>query len=209
MCHAVALLQSWLMAKERLRSPRARLFVALDLPDEIREGVVAWQRQALGDRALRPVRPESLHLTLVFLGYHPEKQIDRITEAALPPGGAAPELRFVEEPRGVPRGKRPRLYAIEAESEETVALQARISDRLEEARFYKPEKRSFWPHLTVARVKPERRGSRKPALVKDPPARVPEPLLRPFRAVRLRLYRSFLRPQGAEYVPVAEIQLDK
>ena len=45
------------MAKERLKSPRARLFVALDLPDRVRDGLVAWQREALTDPALRPVAP--------------------------------------------------------------------------------------------------------------------------------------------------------
>jgi hypothetical protein len=30
------------VTKERLKSPRARLFVALDLPEETREGIVAW-----------------------------------------------------------------------------------------------------------------------------------------------------------------------
>jgi hypothetical protein len=32
------------VAKQRLKSPRARLFVALDLPDEIREAIasVGW-----------------------------------------------------------------------------------------------------------------------------------------------------------------------
>jgi 2'-5' RNA ligase len=72
-----------IVAKQRLKSPRARLFVALDLPDEIRDGIVAWQRAELGDSALRPMRPEQLHVTLAFLGYHPEKRIERIAEAAL------------------------------------------------------------------------------------------------------------------------------
>ena len=50
------------------RPRRQRLFVALDLPERIRAGVAAWGREELLDPALRPVRPESLHITLVFLG---------------------------------------------------------------------------------------------------------------------------------------------
>ncbi|MGN6217756.1 MAG: 2'-5' RNA ligase family protein [Solirubrobacterales bacterium] len=69
------------MAKERLKSPRARLFVALDLPDRIREGIAAWGREALSDPALRPVPVESLHVTLAFLGYRPEKEVERIAAA--------------------------------------------------------------------------------------------------------------------------------
>jgi 2'-5' RNA ligase len=195
------------VAKERLKSPRARLFVALDLPDDVREGIVEWQR-GLDDPALRPVRPESLHMTLVFLGYHPEKQIERIAEAVLGVSAPAPEVRLEPEPVGVPRGRRPRLFALDAPSEGAVELQRQVEERLVEARFHQPEKRSFWPHLTVARVKPERRGSRKPALVESPPGPIPERLFRPFAAVRLTLYRSHLRPQGAEYVSLAEKDLE-
>jgi 2'-5' RNA ligase len=191
------------VAKERLKSPRARLFVALDLPEEVREGIVAWQRKALDDPALRPVKPESLHMTLVFLGYHPEKEIERIAEAALGVDARAPEIRLDPEPVGVPRGRRPRLFALDAPSEGAVELQSQVERRLVEARFYEPEKRAFWPHLTVARVRPERRRSRKTALVESRPGPLPEQLFRPFSALRLTLYRSHLRPQGAEYIPMA------
>jgi 2'-5' RNA ligase len=196
------------VAKERLKSPRARLFVALDLPPGVRDEIVAWQHEALRDPALRPVRPESLHMTLVFLGYHPEKEIDRIAEAALGVDAAAPIVRLEPEPVGVPRGKRPRLFAIDAPSKGAVELQGQVEGRLVEAGLHKPEERPFWPHLTVARVKPERRGSRKPALVEVPPAPLPEhTFLRPTALVRLVLFRSHLRPQGAEYVPLAETDL--
>jgi 2'-5' RNA ligase len=195
------------VAKERLKSPRARLFVALDLPEEVREGIVAWQR-GLTDPALRLVKPESLHMTLVFLGYQAEKDIDRIAEAALGVDTTAPEIELVPEPVGVPRGKRPRLFALDTPSEGAVELQRQVEERLVEARFYKPEKRPFWPHLTVARVKPEKRGSRKPALVEGPLPPLPErTFFRPFRAVRLVLFRSHLRREGALYEPMAKLEL--
>jgi 2'-5' RNA ligase len=196
------------MAKERPKSPRARLFVALELPDDVREGLAAWQRAELKDEALRALAPETLHLTLVFLGYKPEKKIELIGETAL---GAArgtepPQVRVLPEPIGKPKG-RPRLYAIEAEAEGVVALQTRISDALAAARLYRPEQRPFWPHLTAARVRRAKRGSRGLAIVKEPPGRLPEELCEPFFCRRVRLYRSFLRPEGAEYVPMAQLEL--
>ena len=196
------------MAKERLKSPRARLFVALDLPEPAREAIVAWQREELDDPALRPVKAESLHMTLVFLGYRPEKEIERIAAAALDVELPAPEIELQREPVGVPRGKRPRLFALGAPSESAIALQAAVERKLVGERFYEPEKRPFWPHLTVARVRPERRGSRKPALVERRPGPLSEhTFLRPIPLVRLVLFRSHLRPQGAEYVPLAETDL--
>lgn len=195
------------VAKERLKSPRARLFVALDLPDGVRDAIVAWQRSELTDPALRVVRAESLHLTLAFLGYHPEREIEAIADAALGAGSAAPEVRFAPEPKAIPSRKRARLFALGGEAEEVVAMQAEVSDRLEGEGFYEPEKRPFWPHLTVARVKQERRGSRRPTVVSTAPGPLPDELCEPFRCVRLALYRSYLRPQGAEYVPLAQLPL--
>jgi RNA 2',3'-cyclic 3'-phosphodiesterase len=195
------------VAKERLKSPRARLFVALDLPQDVRAGLVDWQRTALADPALRPVRAEALHMTLVFLGYHAEKDVKAIAKAALATDAEAPAVELAAEPVGVPPGKRPRLIALGTNSDETVELQRGVEERLVAGGFYEPEKRPFWPHLTVARVKPEARGSRKPALIKTPPHPLPEHMFRYFRPTRLVLFKSHLRRTGAEYEPMAELEL--
>jgi len=205
------------VAKERLKSPRARLFVALDLPEDVRDGLAEWQRDQLTAEELRPARPETLHMTLAFLGYHPEKEIDRIAEAATAGlESAAPEARLLPDPVGVPRGRsRPGLFAIEADSPGAIELQAEVESRLVAARLYEPEKRDFWPHLTVARVRSERRppesGGRRrrgrPLRVEAPPGPLPDALLQPFFCVRVALYRSLLRPSGAEYVSMANVEL--
>jgi RNA 2',3'-cyclic 3'-phosphodiesterase len=194
------------VAKERLKSPRARLFVALDLPDEVRAGLVAWGREALADPSLRPVAPESLHVTLAFLGYRPEKEIERIAEVVEESVGPAPWVELRDPEQRPPRG-RARLYALPVISPGTEALQAGLERRLVEEGFYKPEKRPFWPHVTVARVRPEARGSRRPAVVSGPPGPVPERLAEPRIAIRMTLYRSVLQPSGARYVPLAQVKL--
>ena len=199
------------MAKERLKSPRDRLFVALDLPDAVRDGLAAWQENALTDPALRPVRREALHVTLCFLGYHPERAIESVASVVT---GVAPrrvEIRLEPVPVPVPP-RRPRLFAVEGASPAALELQAELSDRLVAARFYKPEKRGFWTHVTVARARSERgsraRGGRgNPMRVESPPERLPGELTEPFQASRLALYRSYLRPSGAEYVRLAELNL--
>ena len=202
------------MAKERLKSPRARLFVALDLPDPVRAGLVAWQRVALRDPALRVIPPEALHVTLCFLAYQPEKDVERIAQimCAIEPHPVT--IRFRPDPIAAPRG-RPRLFALDAPSDGAAALQGELSDRLQAGRFYKPEKRPFWSHVTVARVKPEkrtpaeRRGRRRgrPTPVSRPPTGLPDELLEPFSAPRVTLYRSLLHPAGAEYAPLAALDL--
>jgi 2'-5' RNA ligase len=194
------------MAKERLKSPRARLFVALDLPDALRGGIVAWGRGELTDPALRPVRPESLHITLAFLGYMPEREIEPLGEIVATIETPAPSVAL-GDPVARPSRNRARLFALPADSPGAVALQAELQEKLVAERLYKPEKRPFWPHLTVARVKPEGRGSKRPMRVQRPPGGLPQALLQPTRCVRVRLYRSELKPSGAEYLPLAQVEL--
>jgi RNA 2',3'-cyclic 3'-phosphodiesterase len=192
--------------KERLKSPRARLFLALDLPEVIREEIIKWGEKALSDPALRSVSSESLHITLAFLGWTPKKEIPRLEEIVAASGGPAPEIELGDPVPRPPRG-RPRLFALPADSPGTIALQAALQERLVVARLYEPEKRPFWPHVTVARVRREERGSKRPALVSKPPGVVPQALLQPAVCRRMTLYRSELQPQGAQYTPLAQVEL--
>ena len=203
------------MTDQRPKGSSARLFMALDLPEGVRAAIARWQGEALADPALRPMRPESLHVTLCFLSSHPEQAIGRIAELL---GRIAPrpvELRFDPEPSAMPKG-RPRLYAIGGASESASALQAELAAALAAERFYKPEKRGFWPHVTVAQgavrapaasSRRERRGKSRPQRVKRAPKPLPKRLTEPFGAVRVALYRSDLKPQGAEYERLAGVDL--
>jgi RNA 2',3'-cyclic 3'-phosphodiesterase len=194
------------MTKERLKSPRARLFVALDLPEALTAGIEAWGRESLADPALRPLPAASLHVTLVFLGYRPEKEIGRIGEIVEGLAGPAPSIEL-RDPVQRPERGRPRLFALPISSPETVSLQGELEERLLAERLHESEKRQFWPHLTVARVRPEGKGSKRPRPVERPPGGLPQALLQPVRAVRLALYRSELKPQGAQYTPLAQVKL--
>jgi len=208
------------MANERLKSPRVRMFVALDMPDAFLDGFVAWQEQAFaGRRDLRLVPRYSLHVTLVFLGYQFERDIERIAEASFATATPAFELRPQELVEVPPR--RPRLYAVGLDDtgEALGGWQAGLSERLREGGFYEPEKRPFWPHLTAARFKKTERhhaggrgrsggrGATQPEQP-DPLPELPEELQEPFRAGRLTLYQSTLKPQGAVYESLARVELE-
>jgi RNA 2',3'-cyclic 3'-phosphodiesterase len=179
------------------------MFVALDLPAAARSELAAWRDSLIEGRSdLRPVRVEALHLTLVFLGWQDEAAAEAIGEAAFAPaeGAAAPLLR----PAGLrplpPRN--PRLFALDLHDEQGRAssLQAGVSDALAAGGWYKPEKRPFWPHVTLARVKSK---ERRVAPLPESPA----PPGESFSASELTLYRSTLRPQGALYEPLARAVL--
>ncbi len=196
------------VTRERPKSPRARLFIALDLPDELRERIVAWGREELRDPALRVVAPESLHVTLAFLGYLPEKEIEPLAEIVHGLGAAAP-LVELSESVAKPSLRQAHLFALPAWSRGTVVLQSELERELLAKRLYKPEKRRFWPHVTIARVKSEGRGSKRPAAVEKPPGALPRKLLEPALCVRVTLYRSVLQPQGSRYTPLAQVELSR
>ena len=203
------------VAKQRLKSPRVRLFVALDLPEAVRDGLAAWQAKALTDPALRPMRPESLHVTLCFLSYHPERAVPRIAElvtsASAAAGRDALRARALAAAEGAPapvrggRGERGGRRRSRPSSPRRSWPSASTS----------PRSAAFWPHVTVARVRSERlppgrgerRGKGRPRRVTSPPGPLPAALTKPFGAVRVALYRSDLKPQGAEYVSLAGVDL--
>jgi len=184
------------VTRERPGSPRTRLFLALDLPHEARREIAAWRDGALGGhQELRLVPEGYLHVTLAFLGWQYERDVDRIAAGAFESlGGRSPvELGAVGL---VPVPKRgPRLFALDLDdpSEAASDVQAAAVRALVAARFHEPEKRPFWPHVTLARVKRGRRAPRVSA---------PDPRLGRFEATVVTLYRSVLQPQGARYEPL-------
>lgn len=172
--------------------------MALDLPAAAREALVEWRARALGREELRLVPADGLHVTLVFLGHLPEEEIPRVAEVLVPPGGPAPLLTATGVKPVPPR--RPRLFALDLADEGGRAgrIQAAVSDALEASGFYEPEKRAFWPHVTLARV-------RKGARVND--LDLPDPPAEPWQAEALTLYRSRLSPRGARYEPLHRVAL--
>ena len=183
------------------RPPRARLFVALDLPSGARAALDAWRLRAFaGQPDLRLVAPEALHVTLAFLGHLDETEIPRVAALIRPAADvAAPPQLTASGAKAVPP-RRPRLFALDLADQggRAGSIQAAVSDALAGAGLYEPEERPFWPHVTLARV---RKGARAPRLeLADPPGE-------PWRAEALTLYRSRLSREGARYEPLERVQL--
>ncbi|MDQ3741816.1 MAG: RNA 2',3'-cyclic phosphodiesterase [Actinomycetota bacterium] len=170
-----------------------RLFVALDLPSQPVAALQDFAATAARD-GLRLLPPESLHVTLAFLGEQPD------------PDAVADALRAVA-PRAVPLGvgepawlppRRPRVLAVDLDDPDGAC--ARLAAEVVEALrpFFTPERRAFRPHVTVARV---RKGARVD--LELPPV----PGAPTFAASALTLYRSLLGPQGARYDALARTPL--
>ncbi|HWH44760.1 MAG TPA: RNA 2',3'-cyclic phosphodiesterase [Thermoleophilaceae bacterium] len=175
--------------------------MALDPPSAARAAIAGWRDGLIAARPdLRPVGEGSLHVTLAFLGWMPERRTEEVAGAVESAcRGRRPPLLEPGAVRAVPP-KRPRLFALDLGDPRGAcdALQASVVDALAAARLHHPERRPFWPHLTLARVK---RGVRARPLEEagSPPGA--------FVAADVVLYRSTLRPQGALYEPLARMTL--
>ena len=188
---------------------RPRLFVAVELPDEIRAALAALQDELRRHvpEGLRWVRPEGIHLTLKFLGETPAERLSAIQQALEQAAGASrPHTLSLGGLGTFGSGSRPQVLwiALDGDVEELGALQQQVEGGLEPLGFSR-ERRPFAPHLTLARVRPE--SARAAAA----PLRGVLEAVRPPRGemqVReLALMRSFLRPGGAVYRAVATFPL--
>jgi RNA 2',3'-cyclic 3'-phosphodiesterase len=179
---------------------RARLFVALELPDPARAALVRWRDGAMPDGAgLRLIAPEHLHATLCFLGWQPVAAMSEILAACGAVAGRRAAELSVGEGIWLPR-RRPRVLAVELEDPAggLNTTQAELSEALAAGGWYVPEKRPFLAHVTVARV----------AAAKRPRAsELPAPPQVRFEGSRVTLYRSRLGPGGARYEPLGTVEL--
>jgi 2'-5' RNA ligase len=197
-----------------------RLFIALDIDDEIRgriarfvEGVSGFAPEA------RWVRAESLHVTLKFIGEQPEARVDEIKRALRTIVASEFAMQF----RGhgfFPTAKAARVFWVGIEAGSELAALAAAVDQ-ETARLGVPkEERAFSPHLTLARGGARgTRSSGSPRWSKgDGPnhafqhlqeklADRPAPEFGTMTAREFFLYQSQLSPHGSRYTKLARFEI--
>jgi 2'-5' RNA ligase len=183
-----------------------RLFTAIELTDDARLSMTAVQREiaaGLGEasRSLRFVRPEHLHLTLVFAGEIAEDRALAVVEAFRPDIPVAPfQLVFggvgTFPPRGAPRVVW--LGVLEG-ARAVIDLHALVVQRLAEAGV-PTQSRPFSPHLTLARC---RESGRRPRLR---PSGQPHAIAR-VDVQAVTLFQSRLSSAGPTYTALAHARL--
>ena len=195
-----------------------RLFLALDIDDAIRERII---RFVDGVRNFAPdgrwVKPESLHVTLKFIGEQPEAALDRIKQAMIEVQVPAAELNF----RGYgffPTLTAARVFWIGMESgPQLQALASAIDDTMPSLGIPK-EDRAFSPHLTLARGaggrssgSPHRRKddqrNRTFQLLQQKLAALSAPEFGTMTPREFFLYQSQLSPKGSTYTKLAKFGL--
>jgi len=179
-----------------------RVFIAVDLPNELRKELGELERQLkpLTDTA-RWVAPESIHITLKFIGEVPEKRAEDI-DAALT---GLTWIPFTITVRGVgffPGNRSPRVFWAGMEAPTMQKLAEELDSRMERLGFEK-EKRAFRPHITLARA----RDSRIDSSLVTGSAEYAEHEFGSFTVDRIFLFKSTLKPTGAVYERLKEYPL--
>ena len=175
-----------------------RLFVALELPREAVAALEDFARGAASPDVWRTVPPESLHVTLAFLGSVEEALVPDIAAVLDAGGSAAPRLSLAGTLLLPPSRPRVLAAALEDPDGTLTAMQARLSEALERLAVYEPERRPFRPHVTVARLRPRARAPRQ-AGTEPPPLE--------FHGTSVTLFSSRTSPSGARYEALARYGL--
>lgn len=188
-----------------------RTFVAIPLPQPLLAELGRLQRElerAIPPRSVRWVQPDSIHLTLKFLGDTPTGKLPQIQAALATVARNAPPCAFTVGGLGCfPNLRRPRVIWVGVQ--EPTGRLAALQDAVEEAMApfgYPPEGRGFTPHLTLGRVQ-KRASSGEAARIGEAVAAAPVSTLGQVSADHFALIRSVLQPTGAEYTTLAEFRL--
>ena len=185
-----------------------RVFWAIELSPEIRSALREFQN-GIRNRlpAISWVKPESLHLTVKFLGEIGEEQLSSIQQV-VEDGvmGCSPFYLKVEGVGGFPNIKQPRVLWVGV-SGDVESLQ-NLANRVEHGLIplgFPAESKAFRGHLTLARIK---QGNREvgTALAKSQ-FLDQQNIFGVLRVHTLSLFRSELKPTGAVYHRLKEIQL--
>lgn len=184
-----------------------RTFIAIELPDNVRDllaGQIRNLRQELPN-SFKWAKPESIHLTLKFLGETREDQVPDIVEAVQK---AAADVQAFDlrtgDPGCFPNTKRPRVIwvGVEGELDRLASFQKEVEEACRKLGF-EPDDRRFVPHLTFARA--NNRGSKPGPIQLDQVSKGVES----FTVTGVSLMRSDLTPQGAAYTRLAFVELSQ
>jgi RNA 2',3'-cyclic 3'-phosphodiesterase len=136
-----------------------RLFVALEIPDEVRRAIgemIARLRDVA--HGARWVRAEGVHVTLKFIGEMPAERVVAIEQALRGARGAGVIASVEAKFRGAgffPNERHPRVFWASVEASPNLAELAREVDARLSSLGIAAETREFRPHLTLARFKSE------------------------------------------------------
>lgn len=186
-----------------MREPKKRLFIAINLPRNIKSNIAAEIEKIRYKFTtdIRFLEPQSWHITLIFLGYQPEESIPDILKAMEESANkfSAPSIELTSINYG-PLGKTPRMIWLNGSPSTSKSLSP-LRDSLENGLLdgdvrFKQEHRGFKTHITLARL--------QSAAKKDLPT-IDQSVNWNFTSETLDLMESHLARSGAQYFKLASV----
>lgn len=177
---------------------KIRTFVATKISSELEKELANFIEELRKiRREVKWVKPESVHLTLKFLGNIPPTNVVDVSKAVSSATREFSNFQLTTGEKGAfPSLKRPRIFwlGLAEENDQTlIPLRNRIEDELAQIGFEK-EKRKFHPHLTVGRVHSPKNIDEMTQKFMD----YPFPEIR-FNVDEILIMKSQLTPRGAIY----------
>ena len=187
-----------------------RAFIAVELPEGLKKELAELETQLKKNSppVVKWVDPNSIHITLKFLGEVSEDSIGElmlaIEESAQ---GIQPFQLEVREVGAFPNLERVQVLwvGVKGELEKIAQLQKRVEANTEQLGFSR-ESRAFTPHLTLGRVRDEARPNERQRLGKLL-ADTSFTVLHNVNIDAVNLMRSQLTPTGAIYSSIGSVKL--
>jgi RNA 2',3'-cyclic 3'-phosphodiesterase len=195
-----------------------RVFLGIDLDSGLRDKIAAFLDGVSGFAPdARWVRPESLHITLKFIGEQPPEQVEKIRERLRTVISPPFEIRCAGT-GFFPTTKAPRVFWIGVDAGPALATLAQATDKAASELGIPAEERAFSPHMTLARSpggsgSPKWRRGDGPnstfALLQKRLAAISGPDFGTMTCREFCLYQSQLSPAGARYTKLEKYPLNQ
>jgi RNA 2',3'-cyclic 3'-phosphodiesterase len=130
-----------------------RLFTAIDIPEDVMEGLRSLLKRLKPLAKLSWSRAENLHITTKFIGEWPEGRLDEMNRAlaATPAPGS---IKIAVRGLGwFPNERRPRVFWAGIDGGEPLRSLAHATEQAVAQLGVPVEERPHSPHLTLARIK--------------------------------------------------------
>ncbi|MBL8173694.1 MAG: RNA 2',3'-cyclic phosphodiesterase [Bryobacterales bacterium] len=181
-----------------------RLFVGLDLPEDVKAN--------LGNlvQRLRPLAPlrwsavANLHITTKFIGEWPEDRLPAMKQALDSIHGIAPFSISIRGLGWFPNPHRPRVFWAAVRAPEALAQLAAATGEATSSLGVPQETRPFAPHLTLARM-PD--SSPDLSALRRAIASLDSDDFGQYHATTFHLYLSKMGPGGSVYTKLASYSL--
>jgi 2'-5' RNA ligase len=189
---------------------RRRIFIAINLPEKIKEELISFQEK-YSELPARWVKKENLHITLAFLGYLRDEDLPKIIEITkkVAKNHYPFLIKILKVSYGPPKIFPPRMvWAIGEKNEALWRLQENLKNALIEMKIPQLEEeegRGFIPHITLARI---RKWEFKQMEPEEKPE-IDEDVEFSFEVKSIEIMESHLKRGGAEYTVLESIPLSK